>query len=993
MSSTVKRVFGLIGFLGLFMLLAVSTGFAQETPTATYGTPQLGANDPLWEQTMAHSIDQSTVPDDPRPHATGTARILWDEDYVYVRVEVEDEDVYIGDGNDHTYDSVEFYLGSGSNGSNQWRISSTGIWSGQNAQGRAGWTVLTDDGYIVEVRLPKRDVELVEGPLTFEVYINNSSSDGNDRYEVVSAFGEPDTGFSGSGAFTDSVMLVQADEVDARYSITATAGSGGSISPRAPGNVFRVVEGEDITFTFTPDSGQVIDTVTVDGEEVTVSEDNTYTIEDVSSDHEIHVTFQYNPDAELFDFIVWNDNFADGEYTTAVIIDLGEGNAVNASDLSSDMFTVTARDTSLDGSSEELTGVRNIQRVYVNDVPEVRGYQGPVTNSPDYQEGLDSGRYIVVEIAFFTASGGVRTIVESNSTLQIYEVVQNEALNLVDGRSLDNVVYAQVDVVNPVLDKFETYADNGVNRSVYMHRNGSGEVVNGLLLYVYIHGMSRGDRKSTRQKSSHVAITYIHNRSLHYSLPIYEALNLVDGRSLDNVVYAQVDVVNPVLDKFETYADNGVNRSVYMHRNGSGEVVNGLPLYVYIHGMSRGGTNPSVDQKAAMKSANGAVALMQRMAENPAKYASHVLNISYPGVSTPATDDVKAVIDDLVASGAVDSNRIYVAGFSWGGAYTNTLLNDYPGFFAAGAPMSPVFGSPDAANNDAHADLAYWIFVNTHDGSGYQDNFNTFVENNLPEMTNARGSLFDSNRSYVWPYNQFAQPEQNPPLPEWLAHEVEAAVLYNNIYEDGWDMAPVAGELDERYTNLFDWMFAQSLEDEMIPEDPEDPVEEPVDPEVIAELEEQIRDLTERLEELEDVLAEEREELEQAIADLRAEIASLQAGEEELLDLIADLLARIDALEDRVTELEEAEDPEDSEDPADPEDPEDPEDPADPTDPEDPEDPAGEDADGEDSETPVEGTLPKTATNNFNMMLIGLALVLAGGISALIIRLKRQKSS
>ena len=161
----------------------------------------------------------------------------------------------------------------------------------------------------------------------------------------------------------------------------------------------------------------------------------------------------------------------------------------------------------------------------------------------------------------------------------------------------------------------------------------------------------------------------------------------------------------------------------------------------------------------------GAVALMHRMNENPNKYASHVLNISYNGTSTPSTDAVKAVIDDLVASGAVDSNRIYVAGFSWGGAYTNTLLNAYPGFFAAGAPMSPVFGSPEAANNDAHADLAYWMFVNSSDGSGYQNNFNTFVESNLPAMRNARGSLFDSNKSFVWPYNQFDQPEQNPPLP------------------------------------------------------------------------------------------------------------------------------------------------------------------------------------------------------------------------------------
>ena len=43
---------------------------------------------------------------------------------------------------------------------------------------------------------------------------------------------------------------------------------------------------------------------------------------------------------------------------------------------------------------------------------------------------------------------------------------------------------------------------------------------------------------------------------------------------------------------------------------------------------------------------------MKKMIENPDKYPSHVLNISYNGISTPNTADVKAVIDDLVASGA-----------------------------------------------------------------------------------------------------------------------------------------------------------------------------------------------------------------------------------------------------------------------------------------------------------------------------------------------------
>jgi len=116
-------------------------------------------------ETMEYMIDQSNNPDDPRPGAVGRLRVLWDEDYLYVRVVVEDEDVYTGAISDHAYDSVEFYVGPGSRGFNQWRISATGVWSGLNAEGRAGWSELTDGGYVVEVRLPK-------GGVTFELYID-----------------------------------------------------------------------------------------------------------------------------------------------------------------------------------------------------------------------------------------------------------------------------------------------------------------------------------------------------------------------------------------------------------------------------------------------------------------------------------------------------------------------------------------------------------------------------------------------------------------------------------------------------------------------------------------------------------------------------------------------------------------------------------------------------------------------------------------------------
>ncbi|MCK9859349.1 S-layer homology domain-containing protein [Paenibacillus sp. ATY16] len=701
---------------------------ANETPTAIFGTPELGSNDPLWALTMEHPINKSTVPDDPRPHATGTARILWDHDYLYARVVVEDSNLYKGAGGDYQYDSLEFYVGNGSGGSNQWRVSATGVFSGQSAPGRAAWTQITDTGYIVEMRIPKGTLTLQEGKLTFEVYINNSTEKGGDRYEVVSSFGVPDAGYSSDASFTDSLQLTSANEADTRFSITATAGPGGTITPDPPGDVLRLAKGSSKQFSFNPNHGKIVDTVTVDGEAVTLTA-GTYTFANIEADHTIHVTFKNDPNAKQLPFIVWNDNFARGEYTTAVIIDLGDGKAALSSALKPGLFTVSARNTTLSGDSVTFEGTRKIARVYANNEPKVRGYLGTVSHSPDYQEELASGRYIVVEFEFYSESGGNITLDgNSNSTKQVYNIVQNDEIQLTDGSSLRNVVFEQ--------DK----------------------------------------------------------------------------------------VVNPILDKFTTPTGDSVNRALYLHKDGNGNVVQRLPLYVYTHGRSRGGTNAETDPKAAMKSANGSVALMKKMEENPKKYASHILNISYNGVSTPSTANVKKVIDDLVASGAVDPNRIYVAGFSWGGLYTNTLVNDYPGFFAAAAPMSPVNGSPNASTNDAHAKLAYWMFINANNVGIYQTNLATFINTNMPKMTNARASRFESNEALTWPYNQYDQPSQRPnpdntpALPDYIAHEVEAAVLYNQITMGNWSIAPTAQSPNlptwsNDYTDVFDWMFAQRKTD------------------------------------------------------------------------------------------------------------------------------------------------------------------------------------
>ena len=85
---------------------------------------------------------------------------------------------------------------------------------------------------------------------------------------------------------------------DSYYTIKATAGTGGSISPS--GNV-SVREGRDQTFTITPDKGYAVANVKIDGKSIGAVK--SYTFENVSRPHTIEVIFMKangNPQAGVF---------------------------------------------------------------------------------------------------------------------------------------------------------------------------------------------------------------------------------------------------------------------------------------------------------------------------------------------------------------------------------------------------------------------------------------------------------------------------------------------------------------------------------------------------------------------------------------------------------------------------------------------------------------------------------------------------------------------
>jgi hypothetical protein len=203
------------------------------TATIKYGTPTIAANtiDAIWNSvTETYSIAKvfptDSTPDYiANPTTTGVAKALFDEEGLYVYVEVTDPSVDSSGGGNHEKDSVELFINEGvdvdgkplktpisyNNTGGQYRVGANGAISGDPAAaGNAidpskvsAWT--TEDGYIVIFQAPWRFLNLYpleDGKkIGFELQINACSDGGREgvmvwnniahgNYQDVTDYGE-----------------------------------------------------------------------------------------------------------------------------------------------------------------------------------------------------------------------------------------------------------------------------------------------------------------------------------------------------------------------------------------------------------------------------------------------------------------------------------------------------------------------------------------------------------------------------------------------------------------------------------------------------------------------------------------------------------------------------------------------------------------------------------------------------------------------------------
>jgi predicted peptidase len=196
------------------------------------------------------------------------------------------------------------------------------------------------------------------------------------------------------------------------------------------------------------------------------------------------------------------------------------------------------------------------------------------------------------------------------------------------------------------------------------------------------------------------------------------------------------------------------------------------PLVLVFHGSGAIGTNNT--------SQMGVLSKMWLLPENREKYPVYVLSPQFPirssnyhldetrnvkvSKSNEHLDLVLKSIDSLIVNENIDGDRIYVMGFSMGGATTSNAISKRPDLFASAINIS---GISQFDKMDELLEMPIWIVHGSLDTDNFpQSNFKFFDE------MKTKGNVF------LWEYkdkyhNNILSVELVDEIPKWLFRQTK----------------------------------------------------------------------------------------------------------------------------------------------------------------------------------------------------------------------------
>lgn len=265
---------------------------------------------------------------------------------------------------------------------------------------------------------------------------------------------------------------------------------------------------------------------------------------------------------------------------------------------------------------------------------------------------------------------------------------------------------------------------------------------------------------------------------LDYTVTQNEAVN---GKSFK---FQQDDQIDQVVDDFEYITYDSMFLRMYTPDEEAAGAP--LPMVIWNHGAGetyRSGTNANGPYNAEASQILANMGGVGWVANND-KYPAYVLAPQRGTGTGYSRTKVIAFVNELIAAGKVDGNRVYVAGCSAGGAETLNYLADYPEFFAAAIPICPA-GSPTAVQLERYKDVPMW-FV-------HAENDRTVQISRTDNTVNLLNTLNPFEVKYTRYDRVFGTLEDPYPDGHW-----SWVMPLNNDY------------VEAEGTNYFDWLFAQS---------------------------------------------------------------------------------------------------------------------------------------------------------------------------------------
>lgn len=287
----------------------------------------------------------------------------------------------------------------------------------------------------------------------------------------------------------------------------------------------------------------------------------------------------------------------------------------------------------------------------------------------------------------------------------------------------------------------------------------------------------------------------------------------------ENVPYGST--IQPIIDEFALVSNPvaGFTTQKYRMYTPPGSEDKTLPLVLFNHGFGE-----SYREVASGRNNEGQTLVAQEAAVTWVTNApedTYVLvpqrgtGTFAPGYSRPG---VIAFINDLIANGKVDPDRVYIVGLSQGAGETHTFLREYPDMFAAAIPICPLGGSGvTVAQLEIFKHVPIWYV------HGATDTIVPPTNSITPHSRLISLGAKDA-RITVYPAVSTANGNRSVfgteiPHPEYLGNDGlplayypnghwSWVMMFNNLYvEDG----GIAGSTGQG-TTYMDWLFAQRRE-------------------------------------------------------------------------------------------------------------------------------------------------------------------------------------